>query len=506
MEIVHARPRGRARSPGRRAGGRARRRARASTDARGAVTRSPASRRRSRDLLRRHAADPTSNLESFKKSVTDFFKNGTTVRTKSFVRGVVEDRIAVRVRRAARRRACACAPGRRRGRASAARGGEHAALAERRLERVDRDVARRARAWRARRARAAPGSSTPPPTAPRVEREPARVVPGEAVGARDARHRLGDAPQRRLLAVAPAAGSPSAPGRRGAPGRARGSPVRSPCRSRSRTAPAFVAGHRRLERGRRERPVAERGRRVGRRQRERRADRAEDAGRPRHAEPDEVVERGPGRDRVALRARLARRRAHDAAAAAVDEHEPVEVARAGAPAEVPARVRGGDRGAERVAAEDDARGRRVRAARITRRRSCTATSIPHSRAGAVAASAGGVKCSAGALAAQPAEVVREQRVGAARRRRARGRAPSGPRTGSRAARPPRPASRAGGGRDRARAGRSSRAGRRAGFEYEHVACARGPDLDDADLVVARRTRRVVPVEGASARPPAREPP
>ena len=151
--------------------------------------------------------------------------------------------------------------------------------------------------------------------------------------------------------------------------------------------------------------------------------------------------------------------------------------------------------AERVAAEDDAAAALARAARTTRRRSSTATSIPHSRAGAVIVVGGRREVRGRARSAgEPAEVVREQRVG----RRVAGAHAVEHRVVLEPVlapldRPHLPARQAADEVARER-DEVAGAGRRAGFEYEHVAGARRPDLDHADLVVARRAGRVVPVE------------
>ena len=263
--------------------------------------------------------------------------------------------------------------------------------------------------------------------------------------------------------------------------------------------------HRRLQRRRGERPVLERRALVRRLQRQRRAGGREHPGRPRQPEADEIVERRARPQGGELVARLGGVE-RDARRAAVDEHEPGEVARAGAPAEVPARVGGRDRPAERVPAEDDRAAAAPRGAdhppQVLHR---DAHPPP---AGGRGLGVGGRREVLRHPAAEPAEVVREQR-------------------GDRRAAVPhavehrvvleqvlapldRPDLPAGQPRDEAPGEREevAGAGRRARREHEHVARALRADLDDADLVVPRRTGRVIAVQerqiGGARRSGARE--
>ena len=112
--------------------------------------------------------------------------------------------------------------------------------------------------------------------------------------------------------------------------------------------------HRRdqVRRGERPRPenrlagrVLERGRRPGR---------VEDTGGPGQPETDEVEERRLALQLLERGARLLRARGRPAERAAVDEHEPREALGPRLAVEVPARVRGRDRAAQRVPSEDDA--------------------------------------------------------------------------------------------------------------------------------------------------------
>ncbi len=210
---------------------------------------------------------------------------------------------------------------------------------------------------------------------------------------------------------------------------------------------------RRLQRRRGERPVLERRALAGSLERQRRAGGREDARRPREAETDEVVERRAGLQRGELVARLRGVERH-ARRAAVDEHQPGEVPRAGPAAEVPGRVGGRDRPAERVPAEDD---RAAAAARGADHPAQVLHRDPHPPpAGGRGLRVGGRREVLRDAAAEPAEVVREQRRRPAPAPPGRGRAPSGPRAGSRAARPPRPAIRAAARPGCAPAGGSSR--------------------------------------------------
>ena len=118
--------------------------------------------------------------------------------------------------------------------------------------------------------------------------------------------------------------------------------------------PALVGDReRRLQRGRDRRVVEERRARVGRGARVLRRDAGEHAGRPRHADAEQVEERVA---LLQLRQPLAHAgepgRGERAEQPAVDQHEPREVAVAGAALEVPRRVGDRHRGAERVPAED----------------------------------------------------------------------------------------------------------------------------------------------------------
>ena len=237
--------------------------------------------------------------------------------------------------------------------------------------------------------------------------------------------------------------------------------------------------HRRLERGRQQRPACSSEAPSGSSSAARRADRGEHARRPRHAGPGEVEERrarrratcscvlaSSARDRASrCRRRSARGRRGPCAGAAV---------------EVPRGVGGGDRRAQRVAAEDDAAPAACARRLTTTRRSSTATRMPQSRAKPVVGVGARLKVLRGLrLLADPAQVVVEDRL---RRGRA-DRAPSGPRAAFSRRSTTRPASR------RAPSTMSWAIGddmpapaEVPGSSTSTFFAERGSDLDDADAV------------------------
>ena len=181
-----------------------------------------------------------------------------------------------------------------------------------------------------------------------------REVPLGRVGR--ARERVGQAADRRHLAVLPVA-RVAARARRPAFTRIRLSASGEVSLSKAKPSrPRFVAGTGGLNcagssgkawpiGGRRRLPVARRRRRPGRRRRRPTAGRAR-AGRRTGCRC------AASRARARVPARLGA--VNEPSVPAVDQHEPVDVAVARAPAEVPRRVDRRQRGAERVAAEDDA--------------------------------------------------------------------------------------------------------------------------------------------------------
>ena len=217
------RPRGRARSPGRRAGGRATASSTASTDDPGRGDAEPGSAQALGELRRRHRCRPYQLSGIVQETVTSFFKNGTTVREEAFVgaSSKIGSQCAL-LALAVDERALALRDARRGARAPArprARGPCRATSRTRRSE-ARGAAARGAHAEHV----AAPGCPTPAADGGGVEREPARVVPGEAVDAGEAGHRLATS-----AAASPARRRASRAGRRrrrahrGAPGPARGS-------------------------------------------------------------------------------------------------------------------------------------------------------------------------------------------------------------------------------------------------------------------------------------------